>query len=293
MRIAYLDESGTPEATGNTSHFVLVALAIPGATWKAKDRDVLAIKQQFGLGEDELHAAWLNRRYAEQEQVPNFPDLAPADRVKAVKAVREAMLLKRAALKGVGSLRDLKKNYQRTESYLHLTLTERRELLRRVAETVGMWTDAVLFADCIDKRALARGRGASPFEEAFDQVVTRFHRYLARQGDPDYGLLVQDQNDTVSERLTRLMRHFHDRGTRWTSQIPLLIETPLFVDSRLTSMVQVADLCSFALRRYVENGERQLFDLIYARGDVHQGRCVGVRHYRGGQQCPCVICANH
>ena len=54
MRIAYLDESGTPELGGNSSHFVLVALTIPGQTWKAKDRDILAIKQQFGLQDEEL-----------------------------------------------------------------------------------------------------------------------------------------------------------------------------------------------------------------------------------------------
>jgi len=48
VRIAYLDESGTPELTGNTSHFVLVALAIPGHTWKEKDQQVLAINRRRG-----------------------------------------------------------------------------------------------------------------------------------------------------------------------------------------------------------------------------------------------------
>lgn len=295
MRIAYLDESGTPELTGNTSHFVLVALAIPGHTWKEKDQQILAIKTEFGLADEELHTAWLARPYAEQKRIADFATLAPADRRRGVQAAREAALLKRAALHGVASVRELRKNFAKTAPYVHLTYAERIQLLRRVAEAVGSWTDSVLFADCVEKQALARARNAaaSPFEEAFDQVVTRFHHYLARQRPDEYGLLVQDQNDTVSERLTKLMREFHRRGTRWTARIPRLVETPLFVDSRLTSMVQVADLCSYALRRYLENGERELFDLIYPRGDCHQGHCVGIRHYRGARQCGCVICANH
>ncbi len=143
------------------------------------------------------------------------------------------------------------------------------------------------------KGYLREGPGTPPFEEAFDQVVTRFHRYLVRQTPKEYGLLVQDRNDTISDRLTQLMRRFHQRGTRWTNQIPLLVETPLFVDSRLTSMVQVADVCSYALRRYLENNEEVLFDLVYSRGDTFQGRCVGIRHYRGALMCPCKICASH
>ncbi len=53
VRIAYLDESGTPELTGNTTHFVLVALVIPGDTWKEKDQDISALS---------TGSAWRNMR---------------------------------------------------------------------------------------------------------------------------------------------------------------------------------------------------------------------------------------
>ena len=44
MFFCYLDESGTPELAGNTSHF------IPGALWHAKGEAIAAIKQRFVLG---------------------------------------------------------------------------------------------------------------------------------------------------------------------------------------------------------------------------------------------------
>ncbi len=60
------------------------------------------------------------------------------------------------------------------------------------------------------------------------------------------------------------MKKFHRTGTFWTD-LKNIIETPLFVDSELTSMVQLADLCAFALRRYLENQEEELFSIIYKR----------------------------
>ena len=85
-------------------------------------------------------------------------------------------------------------------------------------------------------------------------------------GQRNYGLLVHDNNETVERKHTLLMRNFHAKGTLWIN-IERIIETPMFVDSQLTSMVQIADLCSYTLRRYVENGEARLFDIIYKRAD--------------------------
>lgn len=187
MRIAYLDESGTPEPTGGTSHFVLLALSINAQTWKEKDRDVGAIKATFGLGQAEIHAAWMARRYLEQEAIAGFAAMDRDQRRAEVKKVREYALVRKAVL----------------------------------------------------------------------------------------------------------VRRFHREGTRWTTRIPYLVETPLFVDSRLTSLVQVADLCAYAFRRYVENGETDLFDRVFPKVDEASGRRVGARHYRDGKACSCRICQKH
>lgn len=294
MRIAYLDESGTPDLTGGTSHFVLLALSIPAQTWKQKDQDITAIKGKFGLEQSEIHAAWMARRYLEQEQIEGFAGLDCAQRRATVKKVREAALIRRAALRGPTGASEMRKNFAKTEAYVHLTRDERRQVLRQVATAVGAWPDALIFAECTEKEAYARlpAPARSLFEEAFDQVVTRFHHFLRR--DPSqYGMVVQDHNDTVADRLTALMRRFHREGTRWTSRIPYLVETPLFVDSRLTSLVQVADLCAYSFRRYLENDETDLFDCLFPRVDEVNGRRVGARHYRGGRACPCRICGEH
>lgn len=91
--------------------------------------------------------------------------------------------------------------------------------------------------------------------------------------------------------ITALMKEFHKKGTFWT-YINNIIETPLFVDSSLTSMIQMADICSYAIRRYLENNETVLFDEIFKRAHRKGNTVVGVRHF-SNPVCTCKICQSH
>ena len=293
MKIAYIDESGTPELSGSTSHFVLVGVSLDAQNWKLRDEAITAIKSRYGVAGAEVHAGWMARRYADQELIPGFAGMSREQRAREVTRKRDELLLKRAAIHGVHSLKELRKNFAKTAGFTHLTYEERRSLLMEIAREVAGWDDCVLFTECTDKSAFnGKTPPTPPFEEAFTQLVTRFHFYLNHVDD--LGMLVQDRNDTVAQRLTELMRRFHSEGNRYTDKVPRIIETPLFVDSTLTSMVQVADVCAYALRRYFEHGERDLFDPIYSKVRRHNGRCVGGRHYRGrNKACDCQMCRDH
>jgi hypothetical protein len=188
----------------------------------------------------------------------------------------------------------MKKNYRQTKEYIHLTAQQRMDFIMEVAERISRWRFARLFAECIDKTFFDPSRRPQTInEQSFEQIVSRFEHYLQiiSTGVPASccGLLIHDNNETVAKRHTTLMKEFHERGTMWTS-IKNIIETPLFVDSQLTSMVQIADICAYALRRYLETGDDALFKLIYERADKHEGKVVGVRHFtRPG--CSCIICS--
>ena len=77
MYFCYLDESGVQENAG-TRYFVLTGLAIPGEQWKSLEQQTTQCKRRFDLEDTEIHAAWMARRYIEQEQVPDFEKL-PGD----------------------------------------------------------------------------------------------------------------------------------------------------------------------------------------------------------------------
>ena len=274
---------------------MLLGLSIQAETWKQKDQQITRIKSRFGLSRAEIHAGWMARRYIEQEKIRRFDTLSEPDRRNSVRKARDAFLISKAALHGVKSVQSDRKTFQKTDAYIHLTRAERLDALHQVAEAVAQWNDCHLFAEACDKNCFhGVASRIPPFEEAFTQVVSRFHHFLAAQHPPEHGLVVQDRNETMAKRLTELMRNFHAQGTRWTA-LPLIIETPLFVDSHLTSLVQLADLCAYATRRYCENTERPLFDVILPKFHTANGRMVGVRHYTGtgGGRCGCEICHRH
>lgn len=294
MFICYLDESGTPESTG-TGHFVLVGLAIPVPEWKAIEQAINALKRTYGLGGEEVHTAWLARRYAQQEKIPDFDQMSFAQRRSAVEHGREQHLIRLAATGTRKQLESAKKNYRKSSAYVHLNWDERRRLLSQLADMIGQQEEITLFAEAIDKEFVYSGtHRRPPYEFAFTELIQRFEYFLRdrseMQESPAFGLLVQDNNETVARRLTELMRRFHSEGTRWT-EIEHIVETPMFVDSQLTTMVQLADLCGYAVRRFFEVDEAELFDRVSPRIHRRDGKIVGARHF-APPDCPCVICAD-
>ncbi|MEX2166439.1 MAG: DUF3800 domain-containing protein [Methyloceanibacter sp.] len=302
MFLCYIDESGTSDVPGTSSHFILAGLSLPIAFWKQADRDLSLVLAKYGLENEEFHTGWILRRYLEQSKIPDFENLDWKARRFAVEQYRNRELLR---LQGIGNSRaykQAKKNYRNTSAYIHLTQAERLAAARDAADTVAAWGHARLFAECIDKIHFDPNRTKLTIDEqAFEQVVSRFHHYLSNvageaneQGEriiSGYGVLIHDNNPSVAKKHTDLMRRFHASGTLWTT-IDQIIETPLFVDSSLTRMVQIADLCAYSLRRYCENGDVDLFRRVFARADRLGGRTVGVRHF-AGKSCACEICRAH
>ncbi|MBI3503416.1 MAG: DUF3800 domain-containing protein [Proteobacteria bacterium] len=299
MYLCYVDESGTPEVPGNTSHFVLAGFALPISQWQHADSQISTILARYGLADQELHTAWLLRPYLEQRRIANFENLDRNSRRSAVLRERAADLLRlQQARGGKNAYNQARKNYQKTEAYIHLTHDERTSLVQEVADCIGAWNFARLFAESINKIHFDPVRtGRTIEEQAFEQIVSRFERYLsntsnaAGNGQKVFGLLVHDNNQTVARKHTDLMRSFHRQGTLWV-RVNHIIETPLFVDSKLTRMVQAADLCAYALRRFVEKQEVDLFNRVFPRADRVRGNTFGVRHYTV-MSCQCQICYNH
>jgi len=298
MYLCYIDESGTSSIPGNTSHFILAGLSVPIRNWKDCDQGIEVIKRKYGLEDTEIHVAWMLRPYFEQTQIANFDKSDYAQRKYQVESLRKAELLRLQRAGNSNRYRQVKKNYEKTKGYNHLSRDERQKVILEVATCVSQWGFARLFAECIDKVYFDPARSRPPQtidEQAFEQLISRFARYLQYMAisDPNssLGLLIHDNNPTVAKKHTEVMKQFYKNGTLWTS-LQRIIETPLFVDSQLTSMVQIADVCAYALRRYLENGEEELFNLVFQRADRKDGKVVGVRHFSKAG-CTCKICSAH
>jgi hypothetical protein len=183
MHMCYKDESGTPEQ-GGTSHFVLLGLVLPAEMWKPRDREVRACCKPFNLEDCEIHTAWMARRYPEQDKIPAFSSMSRDDRRKSVEQARQKRLISLTAAGKLDQLKNERKTYRKSEPYIHLTHSERMDLLRKLADTIGGWQEARLFAEAVDKKHYFTQGVATPMMElAFTEVVQRFEYFLKRRGN--------------------------------------------------------------------------------------------------------------
>jgi hypothetical protein len=296
MYICYLDESGTQEIGGNTNHFVLVGLAVPADKWKRWDDSITAIKSRYQIHDTEVHTGWIIKPYLEQESITGFLEMDYTTRREEVEKARKVQLRLSAATKDPKTLGNKAKLYRKTAPYIHLTMAERYNLISELCKEIGTWEDARLFGEAFDKMSLASRPAhlSSPYEQAFENIVSRFNYFLVNRFKdvPVYGLIVPDNNETVARKLSDMMRRFHQNGTLWTT-LDRVIETPFFIDSKFTNMIQIADICGYATRRFFDYGETGLFDYIYNRYDRVKSRVVGLRHYVPHKECRCRVCIDH
>ncbi len=295
MYLCYLDESGTTVKGDSSLHFVYAGIAISAVTWADKDREITAIKNKFGLNGAEIHTAWIARKYVEQVKIDDFATLGWDSRRAEVRKKRIEHLTKITLSGDKKKAKELEKDYTKTNPYVHLTYDERCSLLSEVLDAVSSWDDARIFFHSIRKEHydtdLSHAGGI--YEDSFRQLVSRFQMFLLNKGKFErntlYGILISDNNETMNKRLTKLMMQYHASGTHWR-EIPNIVETPLFVDSSLTGMIQIADAIAYAIRRFFDCGEANFFDKILPRVDSVRGAIVGGRHHTPKESCQCKIC---
>jgi hypothetical protein len=185
MYVCYIDESGTPEIPGSSSHYVLAGFAIPVKHWRALDKAISEILDRHGLAEKEFHTAWIMRSYLEQSKIANFEKLDRINRRIEVERLRAAHLLHVQATGPKKKINQVKKNFTQTNAYIHLTFDERKALVNEVADKISGWKTARLFAECIDKTYFAPALAKqSADEQAFEQIVSRFEQFLKNSEDP-------------------------------------------------------------------------------------------------------------
>jgi hypothetical protein len=122
-----------------------------------------------------------------------------------------------------------------------------------------------IFAVVVESGAVAP---LDPVEYAFEQVASRFDQYLMRlhrRGDTQRGVIVFDEA-TYETTIQSLARDFRTIGHRW-GVLRNLAEVPLFLDSKASRLIQLADLVAYAVFRHFERSDSQFFDVIRDRFD--------------------------
>lgn len=246
MYLLYLDASGTADLSDTSQTvYVLLGLSLHEGNWFALENRVKTLKQRYMLPGVplELHAAEICRSIREQELIQDFDQL---DR-----PTRRAQVLTLRAQRN-RSLTD-------SDGCLHLTRAERTRLYEETLDLVGSHEQIRLFAEVVDKPYLFRVTGKRHTAgHAFEQVVSRFDTMLqvfdGASNRVNNGIIVADV-DPSSDLMRTLTETFRTQGHSWGS-LQHVIDTPFFVDSKIVSGIQLADMCAYAVRRYVERWQQ-------------------------------------
>jgi len=131
-----------------------------------------------------------------------------------------------------------------------------------------------LFASVVRK---AKVSPADPVEFAFEQLASRFDHYLTRlhkAGDTQRGVIIFDKA-TNEKTIQSLATDFRTIGHRW-GIIRNFSEVPLFLDSRASRLIQLADLIAYAVFRYYESGDDKFFSILKNSFDSEGGITHGL-----------------
>ena len=131
-----------------------------------------------------------------------------------------------------------------------------------------------IFASVIKKISVSP---QDPVEAAFEQLASRFDHYLKRlhkSGDTHRGLIVFDKS-TYETTLQTLATDFRTIGYTW-DVLRNLAEVPLFLDSKASRLIQLADLIAFAIFRHYERGDSRFYSIIQSGFDAEGGIVHGL-----------------
>ncbi len=162
------------------------------------------------------------------------------------------------------------------EGWKAFPLTDRLQAIKDALSVASAQTKSIrLFGVVVRKQAL---QGLDPVEYAFEQLSSRFDMFLKRlhhkHKDSQRGLTVFDKSST-EQRIQSLALEFKQVGHKWGTT-KNFAEVPVFLDSKASCLIQLADLVAYALFRKFEHDDSQFYDLIQSAFDAEGGVVHGL-----------------
>ncbi len=115
---------------------------------------------------------------------------------------------------------------------------------------------------------------------AFEQLSSRFDQFLGRlhsqKNDTQRGMIIFDKSST-EQRIQTLAREFKSAGHSF-GVTRNYAEVPVFVDSKASRLIQLADLIAYALFRHFEHADSKYYQVIAHSFDAEGGVVHGLYH---------------
>ena len=134
----------------------------------------------------------------------------------------------------------------------------------------------ILFGVVLNKQS---NQNISISEELFTQITSRFDKFLKRRyaktEQAARGIAIFDKS--ISElHFQSLSQTFQKTGNRWGDTLANFVEVPLFLDSKMSRLIQLADIIAYSLFRKYEHSDEGYFSIIQNCFDKDTGIVHGL-----------------
>lgn len=120
----------------------------------------------------------------------------------------------------------------------------------------------ILFGAVLNKSTY---QGESLYEELFTQITSRFDMFLKRRYDKtrkrEKGIAIFDKS-TLELQFQTLSQTFQKTGNHWGNTLVNFAEVPLFLDSKMSRLIQLADIIAYSIFRKYEHNDDNYFPII-------------------------------
>ena len=179
------------------------------------------------------------------------------------------------------------------EPWNSMPRAQRAALMRQVYKLLSRDRAGVaLFGIAMQKSDFPK---ASPIQRTCEEMAGHFDAYLMSleiadaQQEKQRGLMIFDQS-RHERTVQALMAQYRTTGASF-GRVKHLADVPLFTDSKITRMLQLADFVAYAIYRRYQSSDAQFLDMILPRFNESGGVLHGLFHLNlNYSDCYCPAC---
>jgi Protein of unknown function (DUF3800) len=179
------------------------------------------------------------------------------------------------------------------EPWNSMKRVDRMNIMRQIYRLLARDTKGVvLFGMILHKPDFPT---SSPIQKTCEEMAGHFDAYLQtleladKEKEKQRGLMIFDQS-RHEKTVQALMTRYRTTGASF-GLVRHLAEVPLFTDSKITRMLQLADFVAYALYRRYQSSDTQFFDVILPRFSESGGIPHGLKHMNANhRECFCPGC---
>lgn len=177
----------------------------------------------------------------------------------------------------------------KSEPWKNMLKQERISIIKSVLDVVQRESKNISVVACAVKKN--NFQNEDPVKLAFKELCSRFDLFLKRkyhnEQKKDQGIIIFDESSHETS-IQELSKKFRTIGTEW-GVISNIQEVPLFVNSKASRGIQLADHIAYSVFRRYQKCDLNYFNIIENCIDADETRMHGLVH-RTTEICTCPAC---